>query len=87
MLVRVAANARCDDQIDDRDHFLPVSLLVGDVLCLHGCDEAADQAADLLFESCGQLGHEFHTDAAPGLRIGLLQVILNVLGWLALVLF
>ena len=86
MLVRVAADARCDDQVDDGRLLLPVLLLVGSVLLVHGIDEVLYEGADLLFEELGELRDELHTVATSRLRVRLLQVVLDILSRLTFVL-
>ena len=86
MLIRVAADARSDDQIDYGRHLLPVSLLVLAVLSLHILDELANQCVHLLLEVAGKFLHKFHALATSRLRITLLQVTLDILSRLVFVL-
>jgi len=72
VLVSVAVDARCDNQVDYCGHLLPVRLLVFNVLLLHRLDERPNERTHLLLEIAGELADKFHAVAAACLRVALL---------------
>ena len=85
VLVSVAADTCCDDQIDYGCHLLPVSLLVLLILLLQILNLLPDNRGHIVSKMTRKLLYKLHAVSASRLCVRLFQIVLDVLGWFAFV--